>query len=122
MRRWKGRWLIGVGLIHTVFSLIVFAQPLLAALNDGLFNAIDAFGDRALAFWFLFFGLLLFPLGVLIDWIEVQPALEPPRFVGYWLLGLSMMGCLTMPASGFWLLLPPAIGLMPRFWPVAVAG
>jgi hypothetical protein len=114
MRRWIGRWLAGVGLIHTAFAFVVFTDPLLGMLRDGLLNTAELSPGRPLAFWFLFSGLLLVPVGMLVDWIETQPSLQLPRFFGYWLLGLTALGCIVMPVSGFWLLVPPtfrAVGM-----------
>jgi hypothetical protein len=37
---------------------------------------------------------------------EQEPA---PRFIGYYFLGMSAVGCVIIPASGFWLFIPQAL-------------
>lgn len=31
MKRWAGRWIIGVGIIHVAFGFVVFGEPLLVS-------------------------------------------------------------------------------------------
>jgi hypothetical protein len=51
-------------------------------------------------------------LGALTNWLEPQAPL--PRFLGWTLLAFAMAGIVLMPVSDFWLLLPPAVGILVR--------
>jgi membrane-bound metal-dependent hydrolase YbcI (DUF457 family) len=78
--RWIGRWLFGVGVLHSLLGLIVFAATLRALVGTGRLNVL---GSRdplpALAFWFLFGGVFICLVGYLIDWIERLPGTVLPR-------------------------------------------
>lgn len=113
MRRWVGRWIIGAGIIHVAFGFAVFGEPLLAILRDGVWNAVDGHSGRPLAFWFVFLGLFTIVFGSLIDWMEGR-GLSTPRFLGWAFLVLVILGIVTMPVGGGWLLLPAGLGLLMR--------
>ena len=114
MKRWIGRWLVGVGVVHTVFGAVVFAQPLREIGRDGLWNAVDGYPGRQLAFWFTLAGPLFLLTGALTDWVEAREDGAVPRFLGPSLLALGISGVILMPASGFWLFLPPAVAASRR--------
>jgi hypothetical protein len=117
MQRWIGRWLVGVGAVHSLLGLIVFAAPLRELVDAGWLDALGSRDPmRNLAFWFLFGGVFTCLVGYLIDWIERLPATVIPRPVGWTLLITAMIGVTLAPASGFWLVFPAAIGalLQPR--------
>lgn len=85
MKRWIGRWIIGIGVVHTIFGLVVFQDRLLAILRDGVWNAVDGYAGRPLAFWFMFVGLLMITFGLLIDWLESRSLPIPkPAAWGFW--------------------------------------
>jgi hypothetical protein len=48
-------------------------------------------------------------LGQLFSWIERRLKDPLPSFIGWELLGLSLVGLVFMPLSGFWLVLALAI-------------
>lgn len=109
MSRWVGLWIVGVGVVHTIFGLVFQRRVLRELVDDGLFNTVNGQPEREFAFWFMFFGFLAIVLGFLIDWIERQ-GLRLPRYLGWSLLGLTGVLVFIMPISGGWLLAPPAIG------------
>ena len=113
MKRWVGRWIIGVGIIHVAVGFVVFRKPLLAIIRDGVWNAVDGHPGRPLAFWFVFLGLFTIVFGSLVDWIEGH-GLSMPRFVGLAFLVLVVLGIVTMPIGGGWLLLPAGLGVLLR--------
>lgn len=115
MRRWVGRWLMGVGALHSVVGLVVFAGPLRALLTEGVVNALGSRDPlRNLAFWFLFGGVMTVLVGYLADWIERAPRGVLPPALGWSLLSVAVLGVTLAPASGFWLVLPAAIGILAR--------
>jgi len=113
MRRWIGRWLMGVGVVHAGFGAVVFAEPLSGILRDGVWNAVDGHAGRPLAFWFVFVGLFTIVFGGLVDWIESR-GLRLPRRLGWGLAIVALLAIVTMPVGGGWLLLPPAVGALLR--------
>jgi hypothetical protein len=113
MRRWVGRWLMGVGALHTLLGLVVFAAPLRQLADAGWVNALGSRDPmRKLAFWFLFGGVFTVLVGHLTDWIEQLPGGALPRSLGWALLLTATIGVTLAPASGFWLVFPAAIGAL----------
>lgn len=110
-RRWIGRWIVGVGVVHTAFGLIFQRGTLAVLWGEGLVNTVNGQPEREFAFWFIFFGLLAILFGLLVDWCEKRQ-LGLPRFLGWALLVLTSVCVVIMPISGGWLLLPPAVGAM----------
>ena len=113
MTRWIGRWIMAVGIIHIAVGFVVFGEPLRAIVRDGVWNAVDGHAGRPLAFWFVFLGLFTIVYGSLVDWMEGRGN-QLPRHSGWGFLVLVTLGVVMMPASGGWLLLPPAIGALVR--------
>lgn len=111
MKRWVGRWIILVGLIHCFFGAVVFFEPLSEIVSDGVWNAVDGHSGRPLAFWFEFLGLFTVLFGAMVDWIENEHG-EFPAFLGYGFLVLTIFGVITMPVGGGWLMIPGAFGLL----------
>ena len=113
MRRWVGRWLMGVGALHTLLGLVVFAAPLRELVDAGWVNALGSRDPmRNLAFWFVFGGVFTVLVGHLADWIERLPSAALPRSLGWALLITAAVGATLAPASGFWLVFPAAIGAL----------
>lgn len=111
MTRWVGRWIILVGVIHCVFGAVVFFEPLSGMIRDGIWNAVDGYSGRPLAFWFEFVGMLTILLGATIDQTEKQEQ-SFPAFLGYGFLFLTLLGIIMMPIGGGWLMVPGAVGLL----------
>ena len=111
MKRWIGRSVIVIGLLHTVFGLIGFRDTLATLFGEGIINTVNGQPDREMAFWFIFFGFSTMILGALIDWCESKE-IRLPRATGWGLLAISIVGVVFMPASGFWVVAIPSIGLI----------
>lgn len=111
-RPWKGQWLMVVALLHTAAGGVLFAPQWQTLWRRGMFNSVmgDAPTDNAV--WFLLSGAVLALLAWEITALECsQPAVEL-RPMGWCLLVLVLAGVVLMPASGFWLVLPPALALL----------
>jgi len=107
--KYSGIFLIATGILHSVVGIVMGKDYLWDIIKKGLFNTVqdDDFAC-GLVFWFLVCGILLIILGHLLHYYikkEQQPA---PNILGYWLLGLGIIGCIIMPVSGFWLFIPQA--------------
>ena len=111
MTRWVGRWIALVGVVHCVFGAVIFFEPLSGIVRDGIWNTVDGYPGRPLAFWFEFLGLFTILFGATVDHIEKDNG-GFPAFLSYGFLMIAILGILTMPAGGGWLMIPGAIGLM----------
>ena len=109
MIRWIGRWIIGVSIIHTIFAFAVFGDTIASIVKRGVFNTVGTGPMTAAVVWFLLFGVLLFAYGLNVDEIEKSAAKQLPKSIGWSLLALGLIGVILMPASGLWLIFPPAI-------------
>ena len=106
--KYSGIFLVATGIIHTVFGVAVGKDYLMAIVKNGFFNSVGDDADFGVIFWFLICGIVVIILGQTLHYYikkEQQPA---PVSLGYWLLGLSVIGCMIIPASGFWLFIPQA--------------
>jgi Family of unknown function (DUF6463) len=113
MRRWLGRWLMAIGVVHITFGLIRYRAGFSAILSDGLWDTLPGHPDRELGFWFVMSGWGMVFGGGLLHLLETtQPRL--PRWIGWTLLLPVVLGIVLEPASGFWALLPPAIAAVRR--------
>lgn len=109
--RWVGRSIIAVGAVHCLVGALIFTAPLMEILGSGVWNSVDGFKGRPLAFWFEFTGLLTIVFGFSIDWMEkADLALSP--IVGYAFGSLVLLAIVAMPVGGGWLLVPSAVGLL----------
>ena len=102
MKRWIGPAIMATAVLHTIVGFIFASQPLMDVVNAGVFNAVDPHFDRMAAIWFLLFGVMLFLLGMFVQW-ALQTTGTLPASVGWVFLLMCIVGAILMPASGFWL-------------------
>jgi len=123
----NGVILIIIGIMHTQFALSkeVFGQKFLEFSKSYFFKIskgtdelpivlgqtnLDAFA----AFWFFYFGILLFPLGMLLHSIEKDGKIIPTSFTISYLI-VVIIGCYMIPNSGMTVfMLPHAIYMLVR--------
>lgn len=110
---WKGLWLLAVAAVHTAFALVVFTAPLREIVRRGVFDSVGDDPMLGAVVWFVLFGVVLALLGWAVLQIERAGALAGAslRPLGFGVLALTLLGIVLMPASGFWLALPPALAL-----------
>ena len=116
-KSWKysGILLVATGILHTVVGIALCKDYLWAIIKNGLFNAtwvsweagFDA--NLSFAFWFLICGIVIIILGQTLHYYIKKEQKPAPAFLAYWLLGLSVVGCIIIPVSGFWLFIPQSL-------------
>ena len=112
MKHWIGSWLIGVSIIHTLFAVVVFGKILLSVVQRGVFNTVGTDPMVGAVVWFVLFGAALFICGLVVSTLERSSPSPLPKSLGWSLLALATLGAILMPASGFWLVFPPAIAVL----------
>jgi len=112
MKNWIGKFLFGIGALHTLVGLILLL-PLVGTelLEDGLFNTINGQPKREAFFWFLLSGFFMLLVGALINFMEKHQQ-TIPSFLGWSLLAITIFTLFFSPLSGGWLILVPAIALI----------
>lgn len=111
MKNWQGNWIIAVSACHTLFAVIMFSAEYFSLYDNGIINSLTT--DRsAAAVWFFLFGQALFIVGLLVKHYNSRENSPVPLSVSLNLLLLTIVGITIMPASGFWLIFPPAISLI----------
>ena len=111
-----GIMMAAVGVFHEAAGLLIYRAPLAEMLGAGLVNTVlpnldPAHHGRQAAFWFLVAGPVLVMLGALATWAE-RRAGTLPRWLGWSLLVLTIIGTATFPNSAFWALFVPAFILI----------
>ncbi len=101
-----GTMIISIGVIHTVFGLVVFRDVWKELIFAGLFNSVGMDPMRGAVAWFFLFGIPVISYGYMIRWIELTNG-KTPSHVKWHLIFLFALGVILMPESGFWLLLIP---------------
>lgn len=114
MKPWIGRWLMAVSALHTAVAVYAFHPVLRDIAQRGAFNTVGRDAMVGTAVWFTLFGAALFIAGLAIAAMEQAAPQALPGSLGWSLLALAVLGIVLMPASGFWLALPPAVALLRR--------
>ena len=105
----SGNLLIATGIIHNLLGFVM-GGPILARIIDaGFVNSINTEMDRNAIFWFLFGGFMMMILGKLMQDYLKENTRALPASLGFYLLALAIVGCIMMPVSGFWIVLPQAV-------------
>lgn len=103
------RVLLISGLLHVIFGLMRFREPLLQAVAEGFVGRFMHSDTRRLAFWFLLVGPMLVLLGQLSLQAIERGDMGQIRTIGGYLLAAGVVGVLAFPKSPLWSLLPPAL-------------
>lgn len=109
---WIGRWLGAVALLHTLFALVVFTPIYQRLLQQGWFNSVGEDPLLNAAVWFLLFGAPLALLAVAVHAMEKNGEILAPKTLAWGLILFGLLGVSLMPASGLWLVFPPALVLL----------
>jgi len=115
----NGIIIIFLGILHTQFALSAdgfgtqfwkFSETYFFKISSGLDEFPADSGimnfEVATTFWFFYFGLLLFPLGLLVHFIEKKYKILPHSFTISYLI-VILIGCYMIPNSGMTVLMLP---------------
>ena len=121
----NGVLLIVIGIMHTQFALSSggfgkqfwnFSSSYFFKISKGIDELPATQGitdfETFSTFWFFYFGLLLFPMGILAHHMEKEKSRLPPAFtVTYFVI--VALGCYMIPNSGMtYFMLPHAIYML----------
>lgn len=113
MQAWIGKAIAIIGAIHSIFGFVVFRSIVGEIVREGFINTLGDAPSKNLAFWFIFFGFIVFTFGLFVDWCERRIG-KLPGFFGWSLLALTLIIVAIMPKSGGWALFIPAVGAILR--------
>lgn len=101
-----------LGLVHIVFGVMRFKEPLMGAVADGFVGQFAAHESRRTAFWFLMAGPQLMLAGhFALHAVEHgQPRLL--RLIGAYLFACSAIGVAAFPVSPLLVALALSVGLL----------
>ena len=110
----NGKIIIIIGMIHTVLTPIAylkqfenFTYHFFFKINDGFMESQMNYETFA-AFWCLFFGLILFPLGILLNSIENKNLPIPKYFILSYLI-VILLGVYMIPWGGMTIFMLPHV-------------
>jgi len=116
MRNKHGKWIMGLGLLHTLVGFVLYWPQWKAFAKKGFFhvNAHKISEEfpflhiadmaRESAHWFFLFGVLAVMFGQLIQVLEEREGGRMPVWLAWECLGMSLLSVWMMPISGMPLL------------------
>jgi Family of unknown function (DUF6463) len=111
-RVWIGYWLLAVAVLHTIYAGVFFGKTFLDIAGRGLIDTVGRDPQIGAPVWFALCGFAFALFGMAVTNIERRGQHSSLRPLGLGMFLLSVLGLILMPASGFWLCLPPAIAMM----------
>jgi hypothetical protein len=121
MKVTNGKIIILIGTIHTILTLMpfvygeqfkIFGHQYFFKINDGFLESGQMDYETFAAFWCFFFGILLFPLGFLLEYVEKNSLTIPRGFMWSHLI-VILLGVYMIPLGGFTIfMLPHAIYML----------
>lgn len=94
--------LFALGIVHVVFGVLRFKEPLAGAWSDGFVGQFQAPEVRRTAFWFLLVGPLLMFAGQVAVFAVSSGNDGLLRLLGAYLLVTSLAGVAAFPKSPLW--------------------
>ncbi len=119
MKLINGKILIYTGIAHFLLGVspfafgkqfLEFSNTYFFKISEGLFefpllNGIMNYEYFA-SFWFVYFGILIIPIGILLDFVEKKNKLVPKKFILAYLI-IVLIGVYMIPFSGMTFLMMP---------------
>lgn len=110
----NGKIIIIIGIIHTVLTPIAYLKQFENFTSQFFFKINNGFMESQMdyetfaAFWCLFFGLILFPLGILLNSIENKDLPIPKNFILSYLI-VILLGVYMIPWGGMTIFMLPHV-------------
>lgn len=110
----NGKIIITIGAIHTLLTPVVYTKQFENFTLQFFFKINNGFMESQLnyetfaAFWCLYFGLILFPLGVLLNVIEEKNIKIPRSFIVTYLV-VILLGVYMIPFGGMTIFMLPHV-------------
>jgi H+/Cl- antiporter ClcA len=101
--KYSGILLIITSILHTLVALITSGNAFADMLRDGVFNSVESDLTRSLSFWFLIVGVVCFIFGHTLHYYIKKMEQPAPKFLGWYMLALGIVGSVFAPVSGFFL-------------------
>lgn len=112
---WIGRWLVATAIVHALVGAVLGGDVLMAIVKQGLFNTVpDTDPLTGMVVWFMLCAAPLAMMGMAVNTLERAEHFPGALSLGVGTGSLALLGVVLMPVSGFWLVFPPAIGLLLR--------
>lgn len=118
----NGLIIIAIGVIHTLLTPLAYLKQFQVFTKQYFFSINGGFLEKTLnyetfaAFWCLYFGLILFPLGILLHTIERKGVPIPFAFIISYLIFI-LVGVYMIPMSGMTIfMLPHAIYMTVKYF------
>lgn len=105
MKTWQytGLILVAIGIIHTLFAVVVFWPLVEEMIIDGFINSVaDVPESKFAVHWFLLSGYFWVVTGLLCHWIIQQTHTPLPIFFGTLNLVFGLVAGTFQPLSGTW--------------------
>jgi len=112
-RRWIGRWIAIIGLIHFVLGFFIYQEAWAQIAGRGIVASVRDYDRSATAFWFAAFAPPTMIIGGLVDHFE-KLGDQLPSWLGWGMAALVVALIVPMPMTGAWLLVPPTLALLVR--------
>jgi hypothetical protein len=114
MKITNGKIIVLIGIIHTSLTPFVypeqfkkFAHQFFFKINNGFMESSVDYETFA-AFWCLYFGLMLFPLGILLDSVEKKNMQIPMPFILTYFV-IILIGIYMIPLGGMTVFMLPHV-------------
>lgn len=110
----NGKIIIIIGVIHTALTPIAYLKQFENFTHQFFFKINNGFMEPQMnyetfaAFWCLFFGLILFPLGILLNSIENKNLPIPKNFILSYLI-VILLGVYMIPWGGMTIFMLPHV-------------
>lgn len=110
----NGTIIIIIGIIHTILTPVAYAEQFKNFAHRFFFKINNGFLESTIdyhtfaAFWCLYFGFILFPLGILLNSIEKKNSQIPKPFLLSYLV-VILLGVYMIPWGGMTIFMLPHV-------------
>ena len=112
MRNRIGIILMGIAVLHEAVGIFFYRDALLDIVSAGFFNTINPpYWERDAAFWFSMFGVTLFLMGWIAQWM-LEKYRHNSKILWLGITRFMRRWGHDDAASGFWLAIPVAIVML----------